>query len=153
MINMIKKLFMILCISCCLVACSQDDSYTRDSSEGKREFITLSEMGEKIENEDSFVIVLAQSTCGSCNQFNSMAKEYLTNHNVTIYEVILDFEETTVDENIEIINRYFTNFSNTPAIYYVENGKQKDKFELKSSTISEQEFDEWVVEHKLDKKE
>lgn len=145
-----KKIVSILVICLCVVGCSKKE-YERDSSAGERRFILLEQMEEKIENQDDFVLLFAQSTCMSCGEVNEILKEYLLTHNVTVYEVILDFEETTEVENKQVIDSYFTDFSTTPVFYYLKDGKQTDQL-TPDASFDESVFDQWVVEYKMDEK-
>lgn len=145
-----KKLIIIL-LCLCLYGCTSNE-YIRDTSEGERKFITLQEMVDKIKNQDDFVVILSQSTCEDCANLNTLLKEYILEHHVIVYEVMLDFEETSAEDNLKVIHTYFEDFAVTPSIYYLEKGELIDYLEMEGDDVTEEIFDTWVVKHKLDKK-
>lgn len=151
-----KKLLLLLLIVICifLTGCqtSKEKEYVRDTSEGSREFITLEQFEEKMANKDTFLIIMAQSKCVSCAELNSILKEYVLNHHVIAYEVLLDLEETSTEQNRDTVLRYFKSFNNTPGIYYVIDGKQVSVLEPEGMSLSADEFDQWIVENKIDMK-
>ena len=110
-----KKLgcmFLILC-SLLLTSCSTN-GYERDTREGTIKRLTLKEMCEKIELDESFAVSFTQEMCGYCLDYHKMLNTYLKNHNVTMYEVYLTAEDRSQSENLEIIHRYFPSFRATP---------------------------------------
>lgn len=145
----LKKI--LLCIVLCvfITGCA-DKEYNRSSKSGKVIDITLSQMETKLENGDTFAIAFVTSYCNYCMQFHSIFNEYIKNHEVTLYQVILDNEATSEEENLAIILNYFPEFYSTPGIFYVEDGKEKDYLDLYNLGISEEVIDEWVVEFKMD---
>lgn len=146
-----KKIITLLCLLFCmgtLQACSS--SYDRDTSPGEIKQITLLQMEEMIKQEESFAIVLTQTGCGYCQDFESLLATYIKDHHVIMYDVILDQEPRTVDENLAIIDQHLEGFSSTPGIFYVEKGKFKSHLKGKQEGISEEIFDGWVQENKID---
>lgn len=60
-----------------------------------------------------------------CRQLHSILDEYLKTHHVVIYQVVLDNEDRTEQENLEIIHKYFEEFYSTPGVFYVKKGLKK----------------------------
>ena len=149
------KKFMTLFLSVMLLmsGCGNKDEYIRSTEPGKIIPITLSEMEEKMNHEDSFAISFVTSYCMYCAQFHSIFDEYIKNHEVVMYQVMLDDEPTSAEENRVLINKYFPEFSTTPGIFYVENGKEKDYLDVYHLGMSEELIDEWVVEFHLDQQQ
>lgn len=147
-----KILCAILCVcSLMLTACS---SYTRDDDSGELNKINLKEMQRMIDDKESFAIVFTQTTCGACQTFHEMLDTYLLNHNITLYEVVLD-EETDADisTNLKTIRKTFKGFKNTPSLYYVKEGTMENQMSTENdAAITEERFDSWVQEYKLDEK-
>ena len=69
-----------------------------------------------------------------------------------MYEVVLDNENRSEQENLAIIKKYFPEFSTTPGVFYVEKGKEKNYLNLSSTGMNEEVIDNWVQTYKLDKK-
>lgn len=150
--DMMKKIVLcIIALSFILTGCSTS-SYKRDTGAGKVEKITLAQMEEKIANKEDFAIMLTQSMCSYCQAFEEILTPYIANHAVTMYDVVLDKEATTPQENLVVIKKTFANFSSTPGIYYVEKGKMKSQLLPQNGTITEQNLDTWVQENQIDKK-
>lgn len=145
-----KILLVGLMFAALTTGCSK--KYERDISKGEVINITLAEMEEKIVNKDSFAIMLAQSFCNSCREFESYLIPYLEDHHVVMYKVILDNEKTSTQENRAVIDKYFTNFSVTPGIYYVKDGEQESRLAPKNNKIDGDMLDEWVQLNKIDEK-
>ena len=122
----------------------------RDTGKGSVTQINLTQMETMIEAKETFVLVLSTHTCGYCLRFHEMLESYLKNHNVDIYNVYLDEEKTTVQENRDIVNRYFEEFNSTPGIFYVVNGENKAYLANQSDGVNEEYFDNWIVENNID---
>ncbi|RHO26421.1 hypothetical protein [Amedibacterium intestinale] len=147
--KMIKSMFICLTILL-LVGCQS--TYERNTDSGKIVQITLAELVEKMENNETFAVMLTQSMCGYCQEFKGLLSEYQENHGFIMYEVILDYENATPNENLEIIKPYFSDFSTTPGIFFVEDGKNKSHLKDKNGTIDKENLDSWVLANKIDKK-
>lgn len=145
-----KRFFMvaILCLSI-LTGCGGTKEI-RDTTAGEVITITLDEMQEKIERGDTFTLALTTTMCSYCQKFHQMLDTYLPTHHVVIYEVVLDEETTSANENRKRINQTFPTFDSTPGIFYVEAGKEKDNLKNRNDGINETYFDEWVIKNKLD---
>lgn len=135
-----------------LSGCGSSD-YERDSSEGEIKQITLSQMDTMITQGKSFAVMLTTTYCGYCQDFHMLLNEYLKDHHVIMYEVVLDLENATESENLAIINRHIKDFSTTPGVFYIKDGKEKSHLLPDAQGIHEQLLDEWVVENQLDQKE
>jgi len=145
--NICTTLLITLCI---VVGCTSKTKYVRDTSEGEVIEITLSEWETKMEDKDSFLVVFSQLYCNGCNQFHKMLDTYLPNHNINVYEVILDYESGMQLDNQDRINVYLSDFSQTPGVYYIEKGKRKEQL-LPVDAIKEDEFDKFIETYQLDK--
>ncbi len=126
--------------------------YDRDNTPGKTVMITLDEMEQKIANKENFAIVFTTSLCSYCQSFHEILSDYNKNHHIVMYEVVLDQEEATIEQNSKIIHKYFQEFSTTPGIFYVENGKNKSYFDTYKYGIDKNIFDIWVQQNQIDKK-
>ena len=127
-------------------------SYERNTNPGKVEQIMLSQLIEKMQNEETFTVMFTQTECGYCKEFNDILSEYQKDHGFVMYEVVLDHEEATPNENLTIIRPYFPDFRITPGIFYVSNGKCKSNLKPQKGTINEKNLDDWVRRNRIDEK-
>lgn len=135
----------------CLMLLTGCSGYERDDSPGYITYITLNDMKQMMEDKNEFVIAFTQSLCGYCQDFHKLFSEYSKNHHVIIYEVLLDNESGTPNENRKLIQEYFPGFDTTPGIFYAKDGKVYDQ--LSNVKITEEVFDNWVQKNQLDGKE
>lgn len=149
------KLKKIVYLFCCMLVvtcgCTNQD-YKRNEEKGKIVDITLQQAVNKIKAQDSFSIMLTQSMCGYCREFEQMLISYFDHHHVVMYNVVLDKELAAPQENLAIIKQYFKDFKTTPGIYYVKKGKVENHLQAVHGKITEENFDTWVVKYKLDEK-
>ena len=126
--------------------------YKRHSTPGEIIYITLEEMESKLKKKESFPIIFSTTYCLYCRDFHSVFDEYIKTHHVVMYEVILDKEDRSEQENLAIIKKYFPEFTTTPGVFYAEKGKEKNYLNFSISGMNETVIDEWVQKYKLDKK-
>lgn len=121
-----KKIYLLL-IALCLVACTtkktEDVAIELQPNKGEVVGITLNEVNQMVEDEDSFVVIFSQTYCGSCMSFFSQTDEYTTEVGLTLYDVTLDKEERSETENLELMEKHFSGFQTTPTIYVVSKGE------------------------------
>lgn len=134
-----------------LVGCSSNKTYTRDTSEGQIIEISLAEWETKMENKDTFMAVFSQLYCYGCNELHAMLDMYLTDHGIEIYEIILDYEEGSSFDNQDRINKYLDDFSETPGVYFIQEGLKKDSLSSHDA-VQEESFDAFIQMHQLDQK-
>lgn len=147
----IKKFLTGLLVFVILLSGCSNDKYIRSNKQGTISQITLNEMIEKMEKKETFSVAFTTSYCSYCAMFYNVFNDYIKDHEVTMYFIILDEETTNEQENIEIIHRYFPEFYTTPGIFYAENGKEKDYLDTYHLGISKEVIDEWVIKNQLDK--
>lgn len=122
---------------------------------GKVERINTAVVAEKIKNEEDFAIVLTQTSCGHCQTFHTMLTDYLPDHNVTLYEVELDWVNDKEGTQVALkeLEAIFPDFNGTPDLYYLEKGKIKSRFwdekEYQGEGLSESSFHQWAQEYNL----
>lgn len=126
--------------------------YERDTAPGEIVYITLEEMETKIANKESFPVILSTTYCLYCRDFHLVFDEYIKTHHVVMYEVILDNENRSEQENLAIIKKYFPEFSTTPGVFYVKKGKEKNYLDFSLTGMDEKVIDNWVQTYQLDKK-
>lgn len=126
------------------------ETYERDSSPGQRISLTLEEMRQMIDEDQSFLIVFTKEDCPYCIEFAAVCEWYIQNHNLTVYEVNLTAENRSENDNRMIIQTYFPEFNTVPGVFSVRNGEEESYLNLYQLGISEEILDNWVLEYRLD---
>lgn len=128
-----KKVLLILMAVFLLCGCSASNSKKdKDAivkltpNEGAVKKIPMQDVFEKMENKETFVVMLSQTYCNVCLNFFMETDEYTKEIGLTLWDIILDDEETSEEENLKMTNEKFGHFSATPSIYYIEKGEVKD---------------------------
>lgn len=148
-----KKFACILMVAFTVMLSGCSSSYERDTNAGEVINITVNEMTEKINKKDTFAIVFTQTTCTHCINFKNMLSGYLLDHNVTLYDVVLDeAPKEEQQKNLDTIRKTFPGLKDTPSLYYVKDGKMDTMFEMGKDGITKDKFDNWVQEYRLDEK-
>lgn len=80
-----------------------------------------------------------------------MLDEYLLNHQVIVYDVILD-EAPAENRQAELqqIRKTFPDMNETPSLYLIKDGKLVNQLQNDKDGLSKKRFDEWVQEYQLD---
>lgn len=131
-----------------LVGCSTSVSST---SPGEIVLVNLDQIDEKVKNQDSFIVYYAQSDCGYCHDFDEILSEYIPEHLVKIFKVLLDQEENaTPADNLARVRNYFPTFHVTPSVYYVEKGIFKSDLNPESVQITKDMLEAWVKNNHLE---
>lgn len=131
-----------------LVGCSTSVS---SASPGEIILVNLDQIYEKVKNQDSFIVYYAQSDCGYCHDFDEILSEYIPEHPVKIFKVLLDQEENaTPADNLARVRNYFPTFHVTPSVYYVEKGIFKSDLNPESVQITKDMLEAWVKNNHLE---
>lgn len=149
-----KKIAWICICLCALLVTGCGSSYERDDNPGKVENITVAQMQKKIEDKETFAVVFTMTTCTHCKKFMTMLDTYLLDHNVTLYDVVLDEDPNKGDwqGNLDIIRQTFPGMDETPSLYYVKDGKLENQLENGEDGLTQEKFDNWVQDYQLDAK-
>ncbi|WP_415979890.1 hypothetical protein [Faecalicoccus pleomorphus] len=131
-----------------LVGCSTSVS---SASPGEIVLVNLDQIDENVKNQDSFIVYYAQSDCGYCHDFDEILSEYIPEHPVKIFKVLLDQEENaTPADNLARVRNYFPTFHVTPSVYYVEKGIFKSDLNPESVQITKDMLEAWVKNNHLE---
>ena len=98
---------------------------------------TYNEIKEKINNKESFVLVVSQSTCSHCATYKPKIKIIAEEHNINAYYIDINLEE-----NKGAFLEEFKLSGATPTTLFFNNGKEKSilnrlEGDLASSTVIE----------------
>ncbi len=130
-----KKRILILVVICLVVLVGAviadkmlDKSYLKE--------IKYNEVKEKIDNKDSFILLLSQTTCSHCMDFKPKLKSVANKYEVTVY--YLETDLLSDDEATEL-KTYF-NFKGTPTTVFVINGEEKTAATRIDGDVSEEKI-------------
>ena len=91
---------------------------------------------EKIQNKDSFVLLMSQTTCSHCKDFKPKLARISKEYKVNIYYIEIDL--LTDEQNTEL-KSYF-NFSGTPTTVFVKDGEEKSAATRINGDVSEEKI-------------
>ena len=115
----IKKRVIILCIICFIVLVG---ALVADKILSKPHLIKLEydEVMEKIENKESFILVVSQTTCPHCSEYKPVIRKVLKDNDLIAYYV--EFDTFSDDEKKEFNS--IINFDSTPMTVFLKNGEE-----------------------------
>lgn len=83
--------------------------------------LNMSELQSKINNKETFILVISQTDCSHCAEYKPILKEVLAENNITAYEI--DEKKLTKEENGQLKN--IANISGTPTTVFIVDGEEK----------------------------
>lgn len=119
----IIMIIMSLVISGCSSKEDKNESNTNNNTEEESRLKTLSfsELQEKINNKETFILVVGQTTCSHCAEYRPILKSVLDKYNLVAYEI----ESDTLSTEEKGMMNDIANVSGTPTTIFIENGKEK----------------------------
>lgn len=82
--------------------------------------LNASEFKEKIENKDSFIIIMTGSKCSHCESYLPIFKKVLFDYDLTAYQIhtdLLNNEEAAFIKGVATIN-------GTPTVVFIKDGEE-----------------------------
>lgn len=83
--------------------------------------LKYSELQEKIDNKDSFILVVSKTDCEHCIAYKPVLKEVLADHDLTAYEIRID---TLSKEELNSFSQ-IANITGTPTTIFIVDGEEK----------------------------
>ncbi len=80
--------------------------------------LTFDELQTKIDNKDTFILVLSQTSCSHCAEYKPILKEVLTEYNIYAYEVSID--KLSKEENAKL--KDIASANGTPTTIFINEG-------------------------------
>lgn len=115
----VKKKVTIL-VSICLVVLV--GAFIADMILGKTYFneIKYKEVIEKIENDESFVLVVSQTNCAHCASYKPKIEKVANKYKINIYYIDVDLLSDAENENFSS----YINHDGTPVTVFIKNGEE-----------------------------
>ena len=113
-----RKVIILVCI--CLIILI--GAFIADRILGKTYFneIKYNEVIEKIDNKESFVLLISQTDCTHCISYKPKLEDVANEHKINIYYIDVDLLSEEENNNL---NSYI-NFSSTPITVFLKNGEE-----------------------------
>lgn len=119
---------MTLCMVLSLFGCDNKNEVL-----GSFEEITYVECQQMFENEETFILVISQTTCSMCKEYKETINAYIQEYNVDIVYVEADRDQATFND---LWDTCFPDVTDTPTTLIVVNG------EIKASVIGSLDADQ-----------
>lgn len=147
----ILLVFVLLLGACSTTPVNNDNESTIEltPNEGAVKKIAMQDVFDKMDNKETFVVLLSQTYCNACLKFFMLTDSYTEEIGLTLWDIILDDEPTSEEENLEMTNERFGHFSATPSIYYIENGEVKDSLCSDSVELTLETYQQFLTENNI----
>lgn len=151
-----KKIFFLFLIIF-LTACntntpSKQPAIELQPNQGEVKKVSMQDIFDMMDDKETFVVMLSQNYCGSCKHFFMDTDAYTKEIGLTLWDIVLDDEPTSTEENLEITNKHFGHFKNTPSIYYIEKGKVKDSLCSDKTEPTLENYKKFLIKNNIVKK-
>ena len=83
--------------------------------------LNFDELENKINNKESFVLMISQTTCGHCAEYKPTLREVGKKNDIIIYYIESDL--LTEEENKKFLS--IINFDATPTTVFIKSGEEK----------------------------
>ena len=106
------------------------------SSNNKASLINLTykQVEEKIDNKDSFILVVSQSTCTHCASYKPKLEKISMDYELDIFYIDYDLENNNTQK--EFLEEFDLDGS-TPITIFIKDGKQTNLFDRLEGDVSE----------------
>ena len=99
-----------------LTGCGKYTKYTE---------LNFNELQAKLDNKDSFVLVIGSSTCSACAKYEETMKSVIKDNNVEIF--YLDLQQLTDEEYSKIYSKYV--IISTPTTIFIKDGLETSTYD------------------------
>jgi predicted bacteriocin transport accessory protein len=91
------------------------------SSDKGLEKVEAKSVIERLDNDESLVVVIGQSTCSACLQYIPVLEEVIKNYTVNLAYVEIDKDNK--DDVSQLVEDYLIEANATPTTYFFEKGE------------------------------
>lgn len=84
--------------------------------------LKFSEVEKKVNNKETFILLLSQESCSHCAQYKPILKKVLAKNDIIAYELKID--KLTKEETAKL--KDIANASGTPTTVFIEEGVEKN---------------------------
>ena len=94
---------------------------SKNVQSGSVKSININELKEKIDNKDSFILVITQDGCTHCKAYLPTIRTIGNKYNITFY----DISQTGLSNDDQTYLKNIANIDGTPTTVFIENGEEK----------------------------
>jgi len=105
--------------------------------------VNYTQLQEKINNKDSFVIVFGSDTCSACKQYKVTMESVIKEEQVEVF--YLDLNETTETEYSKIYSKYV--ITSTPTTVFIKDGLETSVYDRLVGTVNSTRIKESLKKH------
>lgn len=111
----------------------------------QREYTELSfdDLQSKLNNKDSFVLVIGSSTCSACAKYKQTMQEVISDKNIEIF--YLDLKSLSDEDYSKIYSKYV--ITSTPTTIFIKDGLETSTYDRISGAASYSEIIENLKKH------
>lgn len=154
-----KKILIGMMASLMLLVGGCSSNYERNTDMGEIVFADFTDMQEKMDNKETFMMVFTGENCSHCIKFKEeVLANYIIDHGFTFNEVIMErqsdmaplyeFVEKNPNPSKFLTSDMDPKSIYTPAFYFIVDGEVKD---IHIGEMDEQTFDGYVTKYQFDK--
>lgn len=133
-------IFLLLISSLLLTGCTSKATEKSDIKKGENISITVSDVETKLKSKQSFLLKFTLSTCPHCIKLEKVQGEYISENPVQFFNVTLDDKANTSLENTRFMETVFPELKEVPTVYWISEGKIKDKMNISDDDKKQIEF-------------
>lgn len=109
------------------------NTMANSKQKGELKEITYEEITKKVADEDSFILIVSQSTCSHCATYKPKIEQICKEHNLDVYYI--DYDKC--QNKTEFLNEFDLSGA-TPTTIFFQNGKEKSILNRIEGDISKQ---------------
>ena len=128
-----NNIFYIAIIALIVIVSLLAINYINTPKQGNLEKITHKEINEKIDNKDSFILVVSQSTCSHCASYKPKLKQIAQEYKTDIYDI--DYDE---EKDEEKFLEEFDLDGATPITLFFKDGEQESLLNRLEGDVSKE---------------
>ncbi len=119
------------------------------ANEGAVVSTTFDETIKRIENDETFIVLLSSTYCGACLDFHIQSDDFTKEIGLTYGAIVLDDEPTNEQENLALANELFGHFSATPSIYLIQDGEVKDSLTADQEHVNLENYTQFLKDNQI----
>lgn len=110
-----KKILLLIISIILLSGCNKYNEYTQ---------INYEELQKKLDNKDSFVLVVGSSTCSACSKYKTTMEKVIKDKDIEIFYI--DLNSLTTEEKSKLYSKFVVN--STPTTIFIKNGIEESTY-------------------------
>lgn len=114
-----KRIFLIASLLFCIIGltgCNKYNTYVE---------VSYDELQEKINNKDSFALVIGSNTCSACANYKKNMEEVIKDYQIEIF--YLDCDKLSDEQDSKLYSKYVINA--TPTTIFIKDGEEESTYD------------------------